>query len=283
MSRGATLKSAAASLSAGYQLPAAGRPGMALISQTEDSKMTHESTNGSSRGSYRVSRRTAMNMLVSTAAVATAMPVATAARPAAPHPDAELLALADQYIAAQKEADRLYLVADRLNRPCGPLPEALLWREADTELGLPEPIFNERKGEPLAWRCGVAALRREKWMRATRLEDGDKLTISSWYEIPSPEARARADEIIAAFDAWLETGKPLRGYKSAIRARDRADRIADRINHEVAQTPARTMEGLRAKVRCAVAADSVESMDDLDIGSIAASIFRDLIDSAEAA
>lgn len=224
-----------------------------------------------------------MNMLVSTAAVATAMPVAAAALPAAPHPDAELLALADQYIAAQKEADRLYLVADRLDPPRGPLPEALLWREADTELGLPEPIFNERKGEPLTWRCGVAALRREKWMRASRLEDGDKLTISSWYEIPSPEARARADEIIAAFDAWLETGKPLRGYKSAIRARDRADRIADRINHEIAQTPARTMEGLRAKVRCAAAAGSMESTDDLDIGSIAASIFRDLIDGAEAA
>jgi hypothetical protein len=75
-------------------------------------------------------------------------------------------------------------------------------------------------------------------------------------------AVARADEIIAAFDGWWKKRKPARGFKKAERARNRAMNIAHKIGWQVAQTPAHTLEGFRAKIRCALAFDCADSMDE---------------------
>jgi hypothetical protein len=72
--------------------------------------------------------------------------------------------------------------------------------------GLPN-IRMAEWGRPIAWDCEafVGKLRDEKWSKCTITDNGedDKL-IHYLNAAPPPAARARADEIIAAFDAWTK-------------------------------------------------------------------------------
>jgi hypothetical protein len=96
------------------------------------------------------SRRAVLAGIVSAAALpiaaavpatALAMPLAPAAAPSGPHPDAELLAMADQYAVAYKKWSDLNLVVDRMDgsrfAARRDRPEVINWQEADAELGLP--------------------------------------------------------------------------------------------------------------------------------------------------
>lgn len=96
---------------------------------------------------------------------------------------------------------------------------------------------------------------------------------------PSAEARARADEIIAAFDKWKKEREP-RDFKKTEREANKAFKAFARIQDEVDATPAQTIEGLMAKVRCAQAwtAKGAKKMKSLDAGAetMALSILDDL-------
>jgi hypothetical protein len=67
---------------------------------------------------------------------------------------------------------------------------------------------------------------------------------------PWPEAQARADEIVAAYDAWNEYSEPITAADEAWETEINAIHDAmGPICHEICTTPARTREGLHVKFR----------------------------------
>ena len=282
MSRGATLKSAAASLLGWFPTPGCRSvTGKALESQTEDSEMTHESTNGCPGGMSRVSRRTVMNILVGTAAVATAMPLAAA--PALPAPglanDSELLALAERFIAAERRyCDTLIARDELIDNNLRPPPEALRVSPRDFELG--KKLFDSTDE---FWHrpCDIGQWRDLTTYEPTQVNETTECFMMVAKKIlPSEELRTRAEQIIAAYDAWRASNeKKPRGYKKAEREARRAQREYWDLQEEVVNTPAHTVEGMLAKIRCAEAWEGKERLDSIncDCGEeIALSIFEDI-------
>ncbi|MCC8964907.1 hypothetical protein H8A95_21975 [Bradyrhizobium sp. Pear76] len=221
-----------------------------------------------------------MNMLVSIAATAALPTPAPAMMPRTQQADAELLRLCEEYIVAeQKWCDLESAVDDmRLNRAARRIPSVLNWRQSDAELGLPDLVIGSRQ----AWHCdpNVDRLRDEKWAVVTRIgEMPDDFTIRYQAMPPSPEARARADEIIAAYDEWKAKERQPRGLAKLERERDAALKAYVAIENVIAATRATTSEGMMAKIRCAKAFAKGRDLYFAD-GScaqvMAESIFRDV-------
>jgi hypothetical protein len=87
---------------------------------------------------------------------------------------------------------------------------------------------------------------------------------------------------VAAFEAWYN--KRPRGYKKALRELARAGKAYDRLEIEVANTPATTIDGMQAKIRCARAweREEIESISGGCAEAMALSIFRDIERLADA-
>ena len=196
--------------------------------------------------------------------------------------DAELLRLADEYIAAEQKYCDLETKADEMKgrlvskRPC---PEALRWRETDGELGL-----YCRLGEWWDEHLDVDPMRLKEW--ATHSQ-GRFWSPSTRSFVPSDAARDRAHEIIAAFDEWDKDRKPPRGYKKAVREAEKAAREYQHLERRIAQTRATTVEGMLAKIRCAHAYAKSDEIDGIEGGgaeeAMALSIFDDVRRLAAAA
>jgi hypothetical protein len=79
---------------------------------------------------------------------------------------------------------------------------------------------------------------------------------------------------------------PLPGYKAAVRKKDKADTAYIRIEKRIANLRAKTIEGLYAKVRCALAYAKAAEIDEIEGGScadnMARSIFTDLQELSKA-
>jgi hypothetical protein len=118
--------------------------------------------------------------------------------------DQELIELADQYVDVGQKWSDLNRLVDQMDFgvKAKPMPEVLRWREADAALGLPD--IEKFDSRDLAWDCEafVGKLRPEKWISCTRTGGDDDFTMHVRTMAPSVETRARADEIIAAFDKW---------------------------------------------------------------------------------
>ena len=240
-----------------------------------------------------LSRRTVLAGFASAAAlpIATAIPTAAPALTAAslqqPHCEADLLAMADQYAVAYKKWSDLNLVVDRMDgsrfASRGDRPEVLNRREADAELGLPSlwPYPDDHK--PIWDRpIDVNLIRDAKWTIFSKVETDDEVTVSLRKVMPSPAARARADEIIAAYDDWHSRGERLpRGYRKAKRESDKAHRAYVRLEMRIANTRANTPEGMLAKVKCAQAYTERDTGFDFDEGGcpeiMAQSVFLDVM------
>ena len=100
---------------------------------------------------------------------------------------------------------------------------------------------------------------------------------------PSTEARARADEIIAASDQWQKTKqKKPRRLVTAQRKRDQACDRMTKLEERITETPATSIAGITAKARCAKAYDA-DCQPDCDdpLSMFSASIVRDLLAMAE--
>lgn len=142
------------------------------------------------------------------------------------HPDADLLALAEEYVVAEQRWCDLNSAVDRISFKDhrARMPEILEWRDEDLKLGLPQLQYVDDARN--AWDCpaNVNRLREERWPVGTRTGNPDDMTFRFRLLTPSPEARARADEIIAAFDTWNAKRYP-RGYKKLERERDRAFKV----------------------------------------------------------
>jgi hypothetical protein len=204
------------------------------------------------------------------AGLAAAVPTPVAASPSpipdmpadtpADNPDAELIKLVDEWFAAYEEGERLGKVfssfeekvfslrRERERRSELAVPDAIRVRSSDVDLGIQKPSHG--RGVYTLADVAEADLRSDRWFRVTKRGDDDDLVIRMWRVTPSPAARARADEIIQAFDKLdkKHDRKP-RGYRAAERefhsATDRSAEIEDRIQ----ETPALTLAGLTAKAR----------------------------------
>jgi hypothetical protein len=209
--------------------------------------------------------------------------------------DAGLLALADRYIAAEREYGDLNYKVDEMEgtfrgKNDRAIPPTLFWKDTDGELGLPSPhsLYIRAKlgtleDHPAAYESDedIAWLQAEKWVTTTRSETEETWKLSGEYAEPTPAARARADEIVAAYEDWQTTAKkPPRGYKKAVRERDRADKAYQKIEKEIAKTPAKTVRGMFAKLRCAQHYARTSAIDEIDSGGctevMAISIFNDV-------
>lgn len=188
---------------------------------------------------------------------------------AADHPDAELFALGRQHdaiYAKMKDAERrMDIVA-----PLGPKPiepEALKVRPGDEALGMPKP-YDYGVGGPdnYNWR-EVNELKRNRRVRPyrgpvklERVEYADvpeivtaAIAYSNARDEPWPEAQARADEIVSAFEAYdaerkcpeydceavAEIEKEIDGYYDELRPVDEA----------IVAMRAVTLDGLLVKAR----------------------------------
>jgi hypothetical protein len=225
--------------------------------------------------------------IVAALASTIAQPATAAAATIGPHPDAELLAMANQYAIAYKKWSDLNLAVDRMDgsrfASRGDRPEVLNRREADAELGLPSlwPYPNDHEAiwdRPI----DVDPLREAKWNISSKSETDDEVTVSLRKVTPSPAARARADEIITAYDDWQSRSERLpRGYRKAKHESDKAHRAYMRLERRIANTRANTPEGMLAKVKCAQAYNETEEGFSFDDGGcpevMARSIFLDIV------
>ena len=246
-----------------------------------------------------------MNTIVYAASLATATavtaPTIAAALPTtapATSADAELVALVEQFIVADRKYREAAAVVDRMDderrsRRCqSPLPEVLRWRQSDFDLGLPPLLKGLAYGPNWEHSLNIDALRKEKWISGvtTIFKPVENELVVHW-TTPTEAARARADEIIRAYDEWHkgEAVPTPRGYKKAEKARDKADDAATKLEDKVLHTRAMTIDGMLAKIRCAQSQalfydgklPPVEELEELETiagcaQQVAESLFRDL-------
>lgn len=223
--------------------------------------------------------------------------------------DSKLLALVEEFIAAEREFRRLLDEQSRVeNQVLGKARSApsdiLRVRPEDAELGLPKPFDSclTRNASAEFYRSpDIDRLACAEWSLCEEVKlpagvhaiasaddpihrhlEPTSFLIADTKFTPGKEARARADEIVAALRAERRAEQAAirklglrRAEREAGRACTRASRLADQI----AETDAHTMAGIMAKVRC-VAIHYKNQEITLDIGNggdeMALSIASDL-------
>jgi hypothetical protein len=185
--------------------------------------------------------------------------------------DAHLLALVDEYFAANAEYDRLWAAwkeAHSKHEASHPMPDTLLVRPEDEALGIQTSARRHYAAEEMMREGGltvskeeqikpshydhmsVAALREPKWLTVTKLDFPPDVgpwyaggIVGTRYVIPSPQARARADEIIAAYDEWRRASESPESPED-----DTLEATVEELNelrNEIEDTPALTFAGPR--------------------------------------
>jgi hypothetical protein len=206
------------------------------------------------------------------AAVLTAAPAILSAHVLDEMADRKLLALADELVIAEQRYADLMTAVDHMTDHTNP-PEALRIRPRDLELGRkPHESADEFWHRP----CDIDQWRTlDKWKTEVTKTD-DRMEMVQWRTRASDELQLRGSEIVAAFEAWYN--KKPRGYKKALRELARASKAYDRLEIEVANTPATTLEGMQAKIRCARAweREEIESITGGCAEAMALSIFKDI-------
>jgi hypothetical protein len=221
-----------------------------------------------------VTRRSLMNKIVALSAL-TAIPMTSPSDAgAAPAPrDSELLALTEKLLEAEKHCHKLGRAMSEIEnraRPRRDIRDAfgvLSPRETDEALGLPDPRLLGASNKHWNNAAAVNEIRQEKWKSFEFETRGNEEITRTVFVTPSPEARARGDEIIAAYDDFVRSAKPCLGrdFRKAESAYNRAAKAKDRLEERVYATPAATIEGMQAKIRCALASQGVSKVDDLDL------------------
>jgi hypothetical protein len=167
--------------------------------------------------------------------------------------DADLFKLLEDHQAAAVEERLLYKAYEKFEAKWfrrqraleRQIPDVLQRRSEDLELGLsaPEAVGGDfyRDGSD------VDRLRGQTWKRWESSEDGER---HSFVVSPSAAARARADEIIAAFDTWQKRrDRRPHGYRAAERAMDAAGRRLCDLERQIRSTRVRSLAGLVAKAQ----------------------------------
>jgi hypothetical protein len=236
-------------------------------------------TQADSPNTTNLSRRRLLAGVPAVAAVGVPS-VATALGGLATGDDAKLLALVDKYFADDAEYDRLSAAETELSTKhyaSVPTPDVLRVRPEDEALGIQTSASLHYAHEEMLREGGltvpkteqikpshydhmsVADLRKPKWLTITKLDFPPDVGpwyaggfVGTRYVEPSPAARARADEIIAAYDEW---NKAREMPESVALANDDLEAAVEELNelrNEIEDTPALTFAGLVAKARVAI-------------------------------
>jgi hypothetical protein len=162
----------------------------------------------------------------------------------------------------KQEQGNLCDEADQREREIRPkMPMALIKTEDDVRFGLSAPLhhvackvwepilLNQWRGKPRKHyvRYDVTDADRAKYNLPEDAEFISRLE-------PWPEAQARADEIIAAWDAWeaeLERARMLSGQEAANELYNAIADEKDEVLAQIVAFPATTFAGAVAKARCA--------------------------------
>jgi hypothetical protein len=184
-------------------------------------------------------------------------PIAPAPAVTGPSPDAALMQLFDECMSTVAEYRRAYGLYERgrdEHQAKHPMPEVMLVRPEDTDLGLPD-----KPGDGSSYRWCIRELRQAEWPVYDEIDapDGTQFWSVSGgtvfrRELPSAAARARADEIIEAHDKWhTRYWRTPREARSFERQADRLSKRKDKLRAKIDRTRARTVAGLAAKAQVA--------------------------------
>jgi hypothetical protein len=116
-----------------------------------------------------------------------------------------------------------------------------------------------------------------KWSVGERRDEKDDgFTVTIIYVEPTAQARERADEIVAAYEAWKNACKPPRGMLTAEREQEKASRRVCMLEAQITHTKATTLEGLVAKARCVAHLSAIMGGRE-ESAQLAASLADDLL------
>jgi hypothetical protein len=211
-------------------------------------------------------------------AVATAAP-----SPVGVNPDAKLLAIIDQYLAVQTEYDQANAIWDQAygrQKAENPMPDVLRVRPEDEALGLCV-AHGDRLPEAYDIPYLIDGLRAEKYMVVEKIEppSGTRFHYVCGGEVvryiePSDAARARALEIVQAFNAWQPSVSETRSMRATGRKIEKLAGSLHRIERQIVKTPAQSIAGLVAKAKIAA---RLASQEDESENYLARSISRDVL------
>ena len=177
--------------------------------------------------------------------------------PIGPHPDAELLALGEEFKEARAIAiaanDRVVAKDEEYAARCVPVPDACRPKRGDIEgLGLEGGAY---------WRGGSYDPRQVDRLRNLKPDRQDFVVenadgMITLREIRRPNDLARAQEIIKAFDEWVAADEAV-AEETGCNDRDGERHAADQdqmdVEAEIITIPAKTIEGARVKALVAIA------------------------------
>lgn len=173
------------------------------------------------------------------------------------HPDAALLGLKARWEAAEAAYSQACRITSELHDATTfpPLPAAIFVQEGDCELRLANYARDRNDGrrwymvEPA--NSELRGLRRQFWrdrvLPAAETDDRVPRGHTIVERTPWPEAQARADEIVAAWDGYQaarEAALDASGYNAAQRESDRCGRLLSAIEDELKSAVPQTLAGL---------------------------------------
>jgi hypothetical protein len=186
---------------------------------------------------------------------AVALPAVAAASVALSHPDAELFALIERARTADSvSTDACMAAADLLFETTPSFPHALVWTEADAP-----HWYGVRPGQKIPAR-DIDFLR--AWLKLARKPDPMRYGMGNIY--PTLDFVERAREIVRTKDEYEVASQAAKEHPDVLEAQARENALHAQwgeLAKRVATTPAKTPEGLIAKVLL-IASGYAE--DDLD-------------------
>jgi hypothetical protein len=193
------------------------------------------------------------------AAGAASLPLAAAASiPPCHHPDADLFALIDRAKVADSFADDACVVADNILQEKLPsFPEALIWSASDVPQWCCVKPGKRISDHDIDFLRG--------WLKWPARPDTPIHPDLDWSRlIPSSAFVERAQEIVRSNDEYQAARQAAENHPDVIEAEDRSEALKGQwceLAKRVATTPAKTPEGLIAKITL-IASGYAE--DDLD-------------------
>ncbi|RDI51237.1 hypothetical protein [Microvirga subterranea] len=171
------------------------------------------------------------------------------------HPDADLLALGRQWEASAAALDANRKAFDaaeaRFEQIAPDHPEELFEQKGDFSLGIVGARDHQNGRRWYVNRIDELRAKprlKQDWSQVTEGPNGEQ--VCAW--VPDPNAQARADEIVAAYDLWVAArvrAEKEAGLTAAYAEEERLAKIDSDLRQRIALIPARTMEGLAVKAR----------------------------------
>jgi hypothetical protein len=201
------------------------------------------------------SRRAILGAVLAAGAAAALPAVAIASVARSHHPDADLFALIERARTADSLADEACEAADDVLFKIAPsFPQALIWTESDTP-----HWYGLRAGERVSNR-DIDFLRH--WLKCARKPD--PIAAGVVPIVPTLAFAERAREIVQTKDEFEASWQAAGEHPDVLEAAARREALSERWSElamRVATTPAKTMEGLIAKIAL-IASEYAE--DELD-------------------